>query len=173
MRQVRLEKSAISLSKAARTALDPLQNPDQIAVANQGIEHRGNDMRSVTDLIRKAENAERIARLTKAVLHIKKVVRHIPDDEVGESDLPQGKLKYDEVPDAANMLGVGGPGKTICTTPLSTGGAMLPASMLGIEITRTLSEAMNKAKAMAAKKDNPDKHIPSRKITQTSKKSKE
>lgn len=107
---------------------------------------------------RRMDNAARAAAMNKAILIIakKKIKREIPDDEVGDSDLPQGKLKYDEVPQAANMLGEGGAGRVVITTPMSTGRGMLSNSIFGREITETLVDAAEKAKKALKDKSEPE-----------------
>lgn len=113
--------------------------------------------RDLTDAVRTARAAERLFRMSKALIIAQKtkIKQHVPDDEVGEDDLPQGKMKFDELP-GPNCLGDGGAGRVIVTTPLNTGSRMLPNNILGTEITRVLTDAMLEAKRQAGEKGDPD-----------------
>lgn len=104
-----------------------------------------NIMKSYTDLM-DAQKAIIIIAKKRGVTTTQK-----PDDEIGEDDLPKGRLKYDEVPDVNNMLGEGGPGRVICTDPLSTGGGMMSNTIMGNEIVRSLAEAAKKVSEKAGK----------------------
>ena len=121
----------------------------------------GDKMRAMT-ASRRMDNEARnlLLSMSKALLIIagkKNITRQIPDDEVGESDMPKGKLKYDEVPDAANMLGQGGAGKVICTEPLSAGRGMMSNTIFGNEMMRTLIDAGDKVrKQIGGSKDSAD-----------------
>ena len=116
----------------------------------------GDNMRAMTASKRMDDQARNLLfSMNKAILIVagkRNITREIPNDEVGESDLPKGKLKYDEVPDGPNMLGQGGAGKVICNEPLRNGGGMVPNSVFGNEMMRVLIGASEKVKGHPDKK---------------------
>ena len=148
----------------------PYPDTAEISAENSKGERRiseGDNMRAMTACKRMDHAARnKLHEMNKALLVVagkKQITRQIPDDEVGESDLPKGKLKYDEVPDAANMLGQGGPGKVVCTELLSTGRGMISNTIFGNEMMRTLIDANKDVKertgGMTDSKDAPSRNV--------------